>query len=410
MRLALREYAGGIFMDLRTSPSRLFGGGSSSPANVKRRRIVIAVAALLGVAAIVAFAVEGSDDFPGKAVRTTPTKEPGTGSFPAFDAVTVTSQFSLAGEGKNIDTIAFWEAPDATNSRMFVSSKDLSLVEVWRYPFSSAADELPALTHSCLQAAADSATNGVLVDQESDLLYVASNRSPRVCVFTLPALTFRRAITSGVTYGQEPNLALLNLSDGSKRLYVSDDDEVYVHDAATGRKLAQFTPTKGLETMWGDSFDEVLYIPDENDRTGVHAYDPDGSTYERDGQSIFGDDPFDADAEGILEYTCPATGGRDEGTGLIVVSDQIDSSSDGNDYEVFDRRTWRHLGNIKLRSPGGTEYVHNTDGIGSTQQASPEYPDGLFTAINDDSAVAGIGWGKIFDAISAETGRAFGCG
>lgn len=398
-------------MDLRTSPSRLFRGGSSSPAAVKRRRIVIAVAALLGVAAIVAFAVGVREDSPGKAgIRTTPTNEPGTGSFPAFDEVTVMSQFRVAGDGKNVDTIAFWEAPDETDSRMFVTSKNLSLVEVWRYPFSSAADELTALTHSCLRAAADSATNGVLVDQESDLLYVASNRSPNVCVFSLPDLTFRRAITSGVTYGVEPNLALLNLSDGSKRLYVSDDDVVHVHDAATGRKLSRFTPTKGLETMWGDSFYEVLYIPDENDRTGVHAYDPDGSTYERDGQSIFGDGPFDADAEGILEYTCPTSGWGDEGTGLIVVSDQIDSSSDGNDYEVFNRRTWKHLGKIKLRLPGGTGYVHNTDGIGTTQQASPEYPDGLFVAINDDSDVAGIGWGKIFDAISAETGRAFGCG
>lgn len=394
-------------MDLRTSPSR---NGSSSPAAVKRRRIVIALAALLGVAAVVAVVVAGLEDSSGRAgVGTAPTEKPGTGSFPAFGEVTVTRQFTVEGEGRNVDTIAFWEAPDETDSRMFVTSKNLSLVEVWRYPFSSPADELTPLTHSCLQAAPDSATNGVLVDQEADLLYVASNRSPNVCVFSLPELAFRSVITSGVTYGLEPNLALLNLSDGSKRLYVSDDDVVYVHDADTGRKLFQFKPTKGLETMWGDSFDEVLYVPDENDGTGVHAYDPDGSTYDRDGQSIFGSDHFDADAEGILEYTCPTSGSDDQGTGLIVVSDQIDSPSEGNDYEVFDRRTWQHLGQIKLRSPDGSEYVRNTDGIGTTQQASPEYPDGLFTAIDDDGEVAGVGWDKIFDAISAETGQAFGC-
>lgn len=392
-------------MDLRTSPDRA----------AKRRRIVIVVAAMLAGTAIVVFGGGESEDSPGtdgEATPTTapPTGKPTTGSFPAFEEVTVTSQFRVAGAGKNVDTIAFWEAPNETDSLMFVTSKNLALVEVWGYPFSSDASEMTALTHDCLQAASDSATNGVLVDQESDLLYVASNRSPNVCVFSLPDLTYLRAITSGTTYGLEPNLALLKLPDGSKRLYVSDDTVVHVHDAATGEKLSQFTPVKGLETMWGDSFDEVLYIPDENDRTGVHAYAPDGRTYTRDGTSIFGDDPFDSDAEGILEYTCPASGSDDDGTGLIVVSDQIDSSSLGNDYEVFDRRTWEHLGKIKLRLPSGTGYVHNTDGIGSMQQASPQYPGGLFTAIDDDSGVVGIGWNKILDAISAQTGEAFGCG
>lgn len=388
-------------MHLRTSPSRLPRGCSPRPGSPRRRGTLLATAVLLGLQAIVACGGGGSEDSPGN--------QPGPGSFPAFGEVTVNGQFRVAGEGRNVDTIAFWEAPDEADSRMFVTSKDRSLVEVWRYPFRSDADELPALTHSCLQASTESATNGVLVDQESDLLYVASNRSPNVCVFSLPDLTFRRSISSGDTYGLEPNLALLDLSDGSKRLYVSDDDVVYVHDAATGRKLSQFEPTKGVETMWGDSHDQVLYLPDENDRTGVHAYDPDGGPYERDGRSIFGDGPFDADAEGILEYTCPVSGRGDEGTGLIVVSDQIDSSSEGNDYEVFDRLTWKHLGRIKLRFPDGEGYVHNTDGIGTTQQAAPDYPRGLFTAINDDSEVVGVGWAKIFDAISAEIGSDFGC-
>jgi hypothetical protein len=53
--------------------------------------------------------------------------------------------------------------------------------------------------------------------------------------------------------------------------------------------------------------------------------------------------------------------------------------------------------------------VSNTDGIASTQQSSPQYPDGIFAAIEDDSSVAGAGWDKVLDAISEQTGTTVGC-
>jgi DNA-binding beta-propeller fold protein YncE len=250
------------------------------------------------------------------------------GTFPPFGPVTMIVDSNVAGTGVNVDTIAFWDAPDPMQSLMFVSSKDLSLVEVWKYPYTSAGDELTPLRHNCLHAASTSGSNGVVVDQDADLLYVASSNSPDVCVFSLPSLALVQTITSGVTFGSEPNLALLTPPGGARRLYVSNDTTVYVHDATGGQKLSQFTPTRGLETMWGDNHDQVLYIPDENGRTGVYAYEPDGTAYTRNGTSRFGGSTiFDSDAEGILEYTCPVIGTTpDDGTGLIVVSDQIDSS------------------------------------------------------------------------------------
>lgn len=372
-----------------------------------RRRWVIlgsVLAVVLTAAAIAVVAVALRPAAPG------PSRADDDGGFHAFRSVTVTADFDAVGAGVNVDTIAFWDAPDPTQSLMFVTSKNRSLVEVWMYPYASARDEGTPLRHDCLQATSSSATNGVVVDQEADLLYVASNNSPNVCVFSLPGLDFLQAITSDVTFDNEPNLALLTPTGGPTRLYVSNDSTVYIHDATGGQKLGQFTPTSGLETMWGDDHDQVLYIPDENGRTGVYAYQPDGTVYTRNGVSRLGDSTiFDSDAEGILEYTCPATGTTDDGTGLIVVSDQIDNPRTGNDYEVFDRRTWAHLGTFKLRLPSG-EFVHNTDGIGTTQQASAAHPDGVFTAVQDDRSVAGVGWDKIFAAISAQTGRSFGCG
>jgi myo-inositol-hexaphosphate 3-phosphohydrolase len=323
----------------------------------------------------------------------------------------VPTRFDVDGEGKNVDSIAFWEGRTPSESLMLVTSKNAPLVEIWRYPFDSAAAESTALTHSCLEASADSATNGVVVDQQADLLYVASNFSPNECVFSLPELTHVGTITAGADYGREPNLALIRLSTGAARLYVSDDSEVYVYDAATQTLLGQFTPVEGLEAMWGDSHHEVLYVPDENGRTGVYAYEPDGGAFARQGKSVFGDSTiFDSDAEGILEYTCPASGRADTGAGLIVVSDQIDNSTEGNDFEVFDRQTWQHLGTIQLQLPDETGYVYNTDGIGATQQTSEQYPGGLFAAIQDDDSVVGVAWQEIFDAISAQSGTRFGCG
>jgi hypothetical protein len=61
-----------------------------------------------------------------------------------------------------------------------------------------------------------------------------------------------------------------------------------------------------------------------------------------------------------------------------------------------------------MRLPNGA-FAYNTDGIATTQQSSPQYPGGIFTAIQDDTSVAGIGWDKILHAISAQTGKTFGC-
>ncbi len=133
----------------------------------------------------------------------------------------------------------------------------------------------------------------------------------------------------------------------------------------------------------------MIYIPDENDRSGIYAYNPDGSPHERNGSHNFGDGVFQSDAEGIILYTCPADGNGDDGRGLIVVADQGDEQTD---YEFFDRQTWDHLGTLWL------EGVSNTDGIASTQRPLLDYPLGLFAAVDDDTSTVGLGWDKILQA------------
>jgi hypothetical protein len=93
----------------------------------------------------------------------------------------------------------------------------------------------------------------------------------------------------------------------------------------------------------------------------------------------------------------------DNGSGFIVVSDQIGTQTE---FEFFDRESWRHLGTLKIKG------VSNTDGIASYQKMLPDYPLGIFAAINDDSTTVGVGWdvifsemGMVFDEIPIETSR-----
>ncbi len=309
-----------------------------------------------------------------------------------FGTVTLNPAFEAAGEGLNVDTIAFWAAPDASNTLMFVTAKGNSLVEVWRYPFLGQAQ--PSLLHPTF---ADSPVNGVVVDQETDLLYVSvGSPASTVSVFSLPDLAFVMNFNKpDADFQGEPNLGLLKLPGGEKRLYVSADDIVFIHDAQSGALLGEFAPEKGLETIVGDDFHQALYIPDENGHTGIYAYQPDGTPFLRNGSNHFGDGGiFQKDAEGIIILRCPLAGGSDDGSGLILVSDQ---KKDITDFEVFDRRTWQHLGALRLNG------VSNTDGIASFQQALPAHPRGVFAAIDDDNATAIIGWDEILAATEVIT-------
>lgn len=314
---------------------------------------------------------------------TPPTPDPG------LHTATVAPAFELDGQGENVDSIAIWEAQEPRNSLMFVTSKGNQLVEVWRYPFVQ--NEMEPLRHESFGS--DTAVNGVVVDQAQDLIYVVvSAPASTVSIFALPDLTFRGQFIEGaVDLGPEPNIALLPGSRDPARLYVSSENEVYVHNANDGELITQFTPSKELETMVADAFYQTIYIPDENDHSGIYAYDPDGNPLQRSGDNNFGDDGvFQSDAEGIVIYRCHVQEGIDDGHGFIVVADQRDNQTD---FEFFDRETWAHLGTATLQG------VSNTDGVASTQIALPDYPLGLLVAVDDDATTVGVGWDVLLQAL-----------
>jgi hypothetical protein len=292
----------------------------------------------------------------------------------------VVPEHELDGPGSNVDSIAFWEAADPAEGLMFVTAKGEKLVEVWAYPYDSAS-ERPPLEHDCI----DNGANGVVIDQQRDTLYVSVRDSANVCAFRLPELAFERAINSDAPYHGEPNLGLLHLDSGETRLYVTDNEVIYIHNAETGVQIGRFFPDGEVETAAGDDHTQWLHVPDENGRGGVYVLDAEGNPAAGD----YGKRAFDSDAEGILFYVCRMDGAEDEGEGFIVVSDQRKPLTD---FEFFDRRSRRHLGAAQISGVG------NTDGIASTQQSSPAYPAGVFAAIDDDGSTVIVGWDRLLAA------------
>jgi hypothetical protein len=317
-----------------------------------------------------------------------------------FGTIEVSPDVELIGAGQNIDTIEFWKAPDITNSLMFVSSKNLSVVEVWKYPFGTDDEQTP-LTHTTLEP--DNAeVNGLQVDQETDLLYVSvGSPNSHVSVFTLPDLEFVTNFNSNdASYSTEPNLTLLNLTNGDKHLYVSANTIVYIHNVSDaesenfGEYLGSFGTPHDLETMNADDYYQNLIIPDENTREGVYAYNPDGTDYPLPDQNNFGASTIQGDGEGIFLYNC-SSGPTDQGIGFYVVSDQLSPNSE---FEFYDRETWEYYGNLKVTG------VSNTDGIASFPYSTPAYPMGVFAAINNDATTVIVDWETIFDEIAANGG------
>ena len=309
-------------------------------------------------------------------------------SLPAFGTITLPPAFDLNGAGSDVDSIAFWEAPEPTNMLMFVTGKANDTLEVWKYPF--VGNELPPRLFPAN-------INGVEVDQETDRLYVTDSR---VSVLLLPGLQLQTEFGQGIIGVGENNIDILKHTNGQSWVYVSDDHNVHRFVAGTWAYLGAFTPpVVSIETLVADPYYQMILVPDEQGalgNPGVYAYHPEGNPYLKNGTNRFGNNgEFNSDEEGILLYTFPSDGRSDNGIGFVVVTDQ---KSDVTDFEFFDRQSWLHLGVLRVNG------VSNTDGIASTQVGLPAYPLGLFAAIDNDTSTVGLGWDVIFRAIDAAAG------
>jgi len=311
-----------------------------------------------------------------------------------FGLIELKPDMNLVGEGKVVDTIAFWEADNPDNTLMFVTAKDNQLVEVWKYPFED--NEHKPLRHSSFGT---STVNGVAVDQDNDLLYVVTgDEASTVSVFELPSLKFKYDfIKAKIALGGEPNICLMRRKNGQKLVFITSETAVLVFDAKSLKQVGAIEPGFDIETVIADEYHDIVYVPDEHDNTGVWAYTPEGESYTKNGKNNFGGNGIvQRDAEGIWIYYRNGQGSADDGSGFIILSDQ---RKDITDFEFFDRQSWEHLGVIRLTG------VDTTDGIAVTQKSMRGYPMGVFAAINDDISTVVIGIDRIIKAISEDHGK-----
>lgn len=294
----------------------------------------------------------------------------------------------LDGAGKNIDSPAFWTAPNPEKSLLLITGKENNLVEIWQYPFEE--NELNPLQTS-------TEVNGIAVDQANDLLYLSLSGSREVEVYSLPGLTPIATFGQGIIGQGENNLALFQPAEGLTSIYVTDNNNVYYFDEEY-ELLGQFMylDVLSIETVAVDNFHEIIYVPEELGAfgsEGVHAYYPDGRPFYKNGTNRFGAGHFGGDEEGITIYCRLDENGSDTGEGFIIVADQM---ADITDFEFFDRETWEHVGVLTI----GT--VKNTDGIASSQVSYPGYPMGIFAAVDNDSSTVIVGWDVILEAMDLQ--------
>jgi hypothetical protein len=237
--------------------------------------------------------------------------------------------------------------------------------------------------------------NGIAVNQADNLLFTALSGSNEVNVYSLPGLELVGTFGQGIIDIGENSLTLFQPAVGSTVIYVTDDHNVYYFDEAYAM-LGQFAPSEvySIENIVADNYHEIIYIPEElgmRGNEGVYAYSPDGTPFMKNGTNRFGVGHFGGDEEGILIYCRLDADGSDTGAGYIVVADQ---RRDITDFEFFDRETWEHVGVLII------DRVKNTDGIASSQVSYPDYPMGVFAAVDNDSRTVVVGWDAILKAMS----------
>ncbi len=147
------------------------------------------------------------------------------------------------------------------------------------------------------------------------------------------------------------------------------------------RKFGLYSNKKEIESIAVDN--ELGYVYYSDEKYGIHkAYaHPDSSRREL---ALFGLEGFSSDIEGISIFK------NDDGTGLILVSDQ-----QANRFWTFPREG---IKDNPHQHPGiGVIYTSavECDGIELASEALPGFPSGLLVAMSDDRTFHFYDWGEL---------------
>jgi 3-phytase len=306
-------------------------------------------------------------------------------------------------EADNVDSPAFWYAPDGTHI-VIATAKSTDRLLVY-----------DAVTGELLRTIGTSGSghgqlkrpNGIAI--VDDLAIIVERDNHRIQVFRLPdgkPLGHFGADELIKPYG----IAVARTGDGYS-LYITDNYETADEmvppaselgkrvkrfvltvkgEVAEGKYLGSFGDTTGtgvlhvVESICVDTVHNVLLIADEDaSHNDIKVYDLDG----RFTGTVIGKGTFKYQPEGIVLYECP------DGGGYWVMTDQGKAE---NNFLVFDRKSYELLGMFHGAA------TLNTDGIVLTQRSFGPFPGGAFFAVHDDGNVSAFGWSAIAKAMKLD--------
>jgi 3-phytase len=292
-----------------------------------------------------------------------------------------------------LDSVALWVTPDGRGAYLFITDKAWNSVEIHDAVSNTYVGRMGTSDSGVGQMARP---NGIAVatglptpQGPRDLVLVAERDNDRISAWLLPFTAPVGSFGAGeisVPYG-----VTVHVANGVHEVWVTSTgytpQRVQVYrlgwDPLTGitAQLDRWFEVPGnavLESIVVDPVHERALVCDES-TFDIMVYSLAGSLLTRFGAGIFAEEP-----EGLAIYD---TG---EGTGYIVVSDQ---KSVPMQFEVFDRRTYAHIG--AFMGP-----TLNTDGLTLTQATLPNLPNGSLFAVHNDMTLHAYDWSDIAGAMS----------
>jgi 3-phytase len=306
-------------------------------------------------------------------------------------------------EADNVDSPAFWYAPDGAHI-VIATAKSTDRLLVY-----------DAVSGKLLRTIGTTGSgpgqlkrpNGIAI--VDDLAIVVERDNRRIQVFRLPdgkSLGHFGAEKLIKPYG----IAVVRTNDGYS-LYVTDNYETADElvppaselgkrvkryaltvkgDVAEGSYLGSFGDTRGagvlhiVESICADTVHNALLIADEDAaQNDIKVYDLDG----RFTGKVLGKGLFKSQPEGIVLYECP------DGGGYWVMTDQ---SKTENNFLVFDRVNHKLLGMVHGAA------TLNTDGIALTHRGFGPFPEGALFAVHDDGNISAFSWSEIAKAMKLD--------
>ncbi|MBZ9650850.1 6-bladed beta-propeller [Psychroflexus montanilacus] len=304
--------------------------------------------------------------------------------------------------GDNVDSPAVWHGGNGEHW-LLATAKEGNAIIVY-----SAEDGsfIKRFGESGEGEGAFSRPNGITVFE--NLLLIVERDNHRVQVFNLPnfePLGFFGQESLKKPYG----ISVMKKSDNNFIAYVTDNYETKdeqippvdelnerVHmfsfevkeNQLTSKHKKAFGDTEGngvlhkVESILIDEDLERLLIADEySEQRNIKIYSPEG---EFTGE-IISSDYFDSEPEGIALFEC-----KKDTTGYYITTDQ---DYENNKFEVFDRKTLKHLGSFS------GEITSNTDGVALTQKSFGDFDNGAFFPVHDDGSVTAISWTEIAESL-----------